>query len=173
MADKWEEARRVLSERVRTRRVDFESYLDDLATLYRTAHRGAISTGEYAFRRRELEARYAGRVFPEDCRRFDSVEDYRRFMDLLAHISPTKSDELREALEHEIQHATPLQGQAGVRLWYGMWILREDDGTFSGYPCVATSADNDEIDLLARRRSIAAPHDLSPHDRAEMEGIDD
>lgn len=153
---------------IRTYRKNFEDYLTEMAVLNSRHLNGMVGQEGYIQQGDEIEARYSLKVHETDCRTFTSEGDYQAFMEMLANKFPHYADDFRKSFEHERQHARAIDHE-GVTVTYCMWFLREEDGELSMCPAIKIEAPTEEY-VNARRDSVGAPDDLSPHDQAEVQG---
>ena len=150
----------------RTRRVDFESYMNEMARINRQMVCGEIDEVAYRSGVEGVERRYAERLYKEDCREFASAEEYHDALAFMAELSPEHNDDFKNAYKHENEHARALTG-SNVDTRYGFWLLREEDGAVSLWPYIRIEAPNTERYINARTTCVSAPAELSPYDIIE------
>ena len=141
--------------------------MGELADAGRKLGSGHIDSKSYQGLLDDIEERYAGRIFRDDCRTYDTAEEYHGFLTLLQKLAPEKTCDLDWSFEHEHEHAQAVEGMKGVKVAYGVWLLRENDGKISAYPCVQLETEINHYDQ-ARQRSLNAAREPSPLDQKEL-----
>lgn len=153
----------------KTMRKDFENYLAEGAYLNKRRESGDLTQREYRLAVRELEAKYADKIYPEDHMLFENEKDFSDFLAYLTSRSPKNKENLQWALNHEREHYEAVMNDPGIRAQYCFWILREDDGDTSGLPAVfVESLKDDDHYLQLRKKSVEAATEPSPGDKLEL-----
>jgi len=167
MPEEYQEVRMWLKS-VRTRRNDFEQYMEEMADLHKQVYDDTIDASTFKQYADEIESKYVGRIHHDDCREFKTEADYKEFIDILKDISPSCASAFDEAFEHEKEHAEAIDGMEGIEKSYGLWMLLEDDDSVSTCPYVKIAGKGNKY-FEARQSSLKDVTEPSPLDKIESD----